>query len=321
VEGVTVRIGLDGEVVVAASVPSIGQHPESMFVSIVSRELGVESRSIVVERDDAAAASYSAGVFAGRGAVIIGGAVAEASRELRLKILHIASHLLGRPTETLRIHGGRIVTGKDVTRLSLKDIANVAYLNAHRLPPQTSPGLAISRFLDPKFGVFANTAHAAVVEVDSDLFTVKLLSYAAVTDCGNVLNEKTVNSQVLGGIAYGVSLALAEQLAYDDAGFLVYPTRGYYPVARAIELPDIKIEFLNTPAESLTGAKPVGQSGTIAAPAAIANAVADALRPFSVSVNQLPITPSSLFAASGALSQNGPPKIEIYKGKNNASSR
>ncbi len=296
VEGVTVRMGLDGSVTVAASVPSIGQHPESMFVSIVQHELGVRPENVVVVRDDAAAASYSAGVFAGRGAVIVGGAVAEGTRALRSKILHISAHLLNVSVDNLRIEDGRVIAKTTDASLSFEDVANVAYLNAHRLPPSTEPGLAAVRFLDPKFGVFANCAHAAIVEVDLELFTVKLLRYAAVTDCGNILNKTTVTGQVLGGIAYGIGLALAEQLIYDDAGFLVFPRQSYYPVCRATDLPNVTFDFLRTPADSPTGVKPVGQSSTIAAPAAIANAVADALRPFSVFVNQLPITPHSLFA-------------------------
>ena len=293
VEGVTVRLDLNGGVLVASGVPSIGQQPESMFVRIMQKELGAAPEQVSFIHDHVAAASFSGGVFAGRGAVIIGGAAAEAAALLRDKILTIAAHVLSTSLGDLTIEES-VVRGSGARTLSFKNIAEIAYLNAHLLPPGLAPGLSVTQFFDPQFGVFANSAHGAVVEVDPDLFIVKIIRYAVVTDCGNRLNEEAVIGQILGGVAYGVSLALSERIIYDDRGYLIFPRNTSYPLARATEVPPVRLEFLSTPADSRTGAKPVGQSSTITTPAAIANAVADALQPLSIDVDTLPITPDAL---------------------------
>ena len=295
IEGVTVRIEPDGTVTVIAAVPSMGQNPESMFVSIMERGLGVPGEVVSVLRDNTAAGSYSMGVFAGRGAIIIGGAAAAAARQLRAKVLAIAAHVLSVPADQLVIDKGEVYARDGDGRMSLTEVARIAYFNAHRLPPGEEPGLVTTRFVDPRFGVFANSAHGTVVEVDPELFTVKILRHAVVTDCGERINPSTVTAQVLGGVAYGIGLALTERLIYDADGRLVFPKDRPYALPQAVDVPDIAYDFICTPADSATGVKPVGQSSTIATPGAVANAVSDALRPLGVAVTELPITPESLF--------------------------
>ncbi len=295
VEGVTIRVEPDGAVTVMAAIPSIGQNPESMIVEIVRRELGVRAADVSVVRDDPTSAPYSMGIFAGRGAAIVGSATAAAARSLRAKILSIAAHLTSRPADALGIDDGRIADG-DGARMTLGELADVAYFHAHRLPEGVEPGLIVTQYHDPGFGVHSNSAHGVVVEVDPELFGVKLLRWAAVVDCGEILNETSLRGQLIGGVAYGTGIALTEQLLYDAEGYLVYP-RGvhYYPMPRSVDAPEVAVELLRTPANTVAGAKPGGQIAVIAAPAAIGNAVADALRPFGIAVDELPMTPARLY--------------------------
>jgi carbon-monoxide dehydrogenase large subunit len=294
-EGVTVRIEPDGTITVIAAIPSIGQNPESMFVRIIERELGVPGDMVSVIRDNTAAGSYSMGVFAGRGAIIFGGAAAEAARQLRAKMLDITGHVLSVPAGDLDMIEGEVRARDGEARLSLVEVARIAYFNAHKLPAGVEPGLVATRFVDPRFGVFANAAYGTVVEVDPELFTVKILHHAVVTDCGEMINPATVAAQVVGGVTYGVGLALTERIIYDGDGCLVFPRDRHYPLAQAVDVPEIVYDFICTPADNATGAKPAGQSSTIATPAAVANAVSDALRPLGITVTELPVTPESLF--------------------------
>lgn len=301
VEGVTVRIDTNGNVLVASGVPSMGQQPESMFVQLMQKELGVEAESVTVIRDHVAAASFSVGAFAGRGAVIVGGAAAEAAAMLREKLILIASHVLQVAPADLEIKSGIISSRSNYDKkLSIKQLSEIAHLNAHKLPKSIEPGLSVTCFFDPKNGVFANSAHGVLVEVDPELLLVKVLRYFAVVDCGERLNQTAVEGQILGGIVYGASIALAERILYDDDGCLLFPRHRTYPLLRASEIADVNLQFLRTPANSRTGAKPVGQSSTITAPAAIANAVADALVPLGIDVNALPITPDTLLVPPDA---------------------
>jgi carbon-monoxide dehydrogenase large subunit len=293
VEGVSVRIDQNGAVLIVSGVPSMGQQPESMLVRIIEKELGAAPAHVSLIHDDMGAASFSGGVFAGRGAVIAGGAAAQAAALLREKILRLAAHVMAVNVYELTIENS-VVTAHGRDGVSFKQLGEIAYLNAHLLPEGMEPGLAVTQFFDPKHGVFANSAHAALVEVDPELLTIKVLDYAVVTDCGERMNHDAVVGQILGGVVYGSSLALCERILYDQNGYLIYPRKTSYPLARATEIPDVKLDFLCTPAASRTGAKPVGQSATITTPAALANAVADALAPMGIAVNQLPITPDYL---------------------------
>ena len=177
------------------------------------------------------------------------------------------------------------------------------------------PGLEATRFYDPYIGTAANATHIAVVEVDVDLCAITLSRYVVVEDCGRIINPMIVEGQAVGGVAQGLGAALLEEIVYEN-GQLMTGSLMDYLVPTAAEMSQVEVVHLEHPSPStLGGFKGVGEGGTIGAPAAIANAVADALAPLGIEIAELPITPDRLFhllAASPASTRptnanTGPP--------------
>jgi carbon-monoxide dehydrogenase large subunit len=157
------------------------------------------------------------------------------------------------------------------------------------------PGLSATRVFDPPGPAFSGAVHVAAVEVDPETGRVTVRAYAVAEDCGPVINPMIVEGQVHGGVAQGIGEALGERLVYDDAGQLVTGTLMDYPLPSADALPAFAIAHLETPSPVIPGGfKGMGEGGTIGAPAAIANAVADAVKPLGLSVTALPILPAGL---------------------------
>jgi carbon-monoxide dehydrogenase large subunit len=168
------------------------------------------------------------------------------------------------------------------------------------------PGLEATRFYDPYIGTAANATHLAVVQVDLDLCTVAVTRYLVVEDCGRIINPLIVDGQAIGGVAQGVGAALLEELVYDGGQLLTGSLMDYL-VPTAAELPRIDVVHLERPSPStLGGFKGVGEGGTIGAPAAIANAVADALAPLGIGIAELPITGERLFRLLAARGDTPP---------------
>jgi carbon-monoxide dehydrogenase large subunit len=177
------------------------------------------------------------------------------------------------------------------------EVALQAYL-AHNLPAGVEPGLEETAFYNPANFVYPFGTHVAVVEVDRDSGEVDLVRYIAVDDCGNRINPMIVDGQVHGGIAYGVGQALWEEAVYDEQGQLVTATLLDYALPRAHKLPSFELDSTVTPCpHNPLGVKGIGEAGTIAAPAAVANAVVDALRPFGVRHLDMPLTAEKVWRA------------------------
>jgi carbon-monoxide dehydrogenase large subunit len=154
----------------------------------------------------------------------------------------------------------------------------------------------VTRFYDPYFGTASNATHVAVVEVDQDTYEVKTQRYIVVEDCGRIINPIIVEGQVRGGVAQGIGAALYEEVVYDEAGQLLTGSLVDYLVPTASELLPIEVHHIETPSPTtLGGFRGMGEGGTIGAPAALANAVSDALSPLGIEINELPITPERLF--------------------------
>ena len=180
--------------------------------------------------------------------------------------------------------------------MTFAEIARAAYAGARRLPKGMEPGLEATRFYDPYFGTAASAAHVAVVEVDLDLCSVSLVRHVVVEDCGRIINPMIVEGQAIGGVAQGMGAALLEEIVYGEGGQLETASLMDYLVPTAAEMPAIEVEHVERPSPTtLGGFKGVGEGGTIGAPAAIANAVADALAPLGIEISDLPITPERLF--------------------------
>jgi carbon-monoxide dehydrogenase large subunit len=180
--------------------------------------------------------------------------------------------------------------------VDLGRIAALAYAGTRRLPKGLEPGLEATRFYDPYFGTATGAAHLAVVEVDPETWAVRVLRHVAVEDCGRVINPLVVEGQTVGAVAQGVGAALLEEVVHDEDGQVLTASLMDYPVPSAMEVPPVEVHHLDRPSPTtLGGFKGVGEGGTIGAPAAVANAVADALAPLGVEVRELPITPDRLF--------------------------
>lgn len=296
-EAATVRVDPTGTVTAIFGLACHGQGHETSLAQVVAEELGVPIESVRVIHGDTAASPYGTGTYASRSAVLGGGAAILAGRAVREKILQIAAHQLEVGLADLDLGDGRVsIKGVPDRALSLREIAQAAYTGTKRLPKDLEPGLEATRFYDPYFGTASNATHVAVVEVDPEGCRVRVLRYVVVEDCGRVINPLIVEGQAVGGVAQGIGAALLEELVYAEDGQLLTGSLMDYLPPTAAELPAIQVVHLERPSPTtLGGFKGVGEGGTIGAPAAIANAVADALAVFGVEVNELPLTPERLY--------------------------
>jgi carbon-monoxide dehydrogenase large subunit len=290
-EGATVRMDPSGAVTVLAGVTSQGQGTETTIAQLVAGELGVPVSAVRVVLGDTDVTPFGLGAFASRQAVIGGGAALRAGRALREKIVRIAAHVLEAAAEDLELAGGRVtVRGAPDRSLTLAAVARVAHLETHRLPADLEPGLDVTRFYDPIRGTFAAGAQAAIVEVDPETGTVEIRRWVCVEDTGRIINPLIVDGQVHGAIAQGIGGALTEHLIYDDAGQLLTGTLMEYGLPTAAALPPFVVEHVEEPAANLAGVRGVGEGGTLGPAAVLAGAVADALSPFGVEPDELPLT-------------------------------
>jgi carbon-monoxide dehydrogenase large subunit len=301
-EGATVRVDPAGTVTASFGLACHGQGHETTLAQVVAQELGVELDAVRVVHGDTEAGPIGSGTYASRSAVIGGGAAILASRAVRDKALQIAAHRLEADVRDLELSSGVArVRGAPDRRLTLSEIARSAYAGTRRLPTGMEPGLEATRFYDPYIGTAANATHVAVVEVDLDLCSITLTRYVVVEDGGRLINPMIVEGQAIGGVAQGAGAALLEELVYDDGGQLLTGSLMDYLIPTAAELPRVEVLHLEQPSPStLGGFKGVGEGGTIGAPAAIANAVADALAPLGIEITELPVTPERLFRLLGA---------------------
>jgi len=297
-EGATVRMDPSGAVTVLAGVTSQGQGLETTIAQVVASELGVSLDAVTVTLGDTDATPFGLGAFASRQAVIGGGAVTRAARVVREKILGIAAHLLEAAREDLAIADGRVfVKGVQSRAITLVDVARVAHLETQRLPKDAEPGLEATRFYDPIHGTFAAGSQAAVVEVNVETGRCEIRRYVCVEDTGRVINPLIVDGQVRGALAQGIGGALFEHLVYDAAGQLLTGTFMDYALPVATAVPPFDLDHIEEPAQNLLGVRGVGEGGTLGPAGALANAVADALAPFGVEANELPLTPGRLWVA------------------------
>lgn len=296
-ESAHLRMDASGGVTVGVGTLSHGQGHETTYAQIAADELGLRPEDVRVVQGDTDTTPFGWGTFASRSIAIGGGAVRRGAGVLAERIARIGAHLLEVAPEDIELAEGSVsVRGAPERSVPIAEVARVAHHAAHRLPEGTEPGLEARTTFDPP-GTFSNATHGAEVEVDPATGAVEIRRYVVVEDCGSVINPMIVDGQVHGGVAQGVAAALYERLVYDDNGQPLSGTFADYLVPTAAEIPTIEIHHLETPsAHSETGAKGMGEGGTIGAPAAIANAVADALAHLGVEIDELPISPERLLA-------------------------
>ncbi|MEX2147066.1 MAG: molybdopterin cofactor-binding domain-containing protein, partial [Candidatus Rokuibacteriota bacterium] len=296
-EGATVRVDPGGTVTAIFGVASHGQGHETSLAQIVAQELGAAFDDVRVVEGDTAASPAGTGTYASRTAVIAGGAAILAARAVKDKAVLIAAHQLEAGVDDVVLQDGRAsVRGSAGRSVTLREIASAAYAGARRLPKGMEPGLEATRFYDPYFGSASNAAHVAVVEVDVETCAVAIRRFVLVEDCGRMINPMIVEGQAIGGVAQGIGAALLEEIVYSEDGQLLTGTLMDYLVPTASEMPLVEVLHLDRPSPAtLGGFKGVGEGGTIGAPAAIANAIADALAPLGIDITELPMTPDRLF--------------------------
>ena len=286
-----------GNVAVMVGTCGHGQGHQTTLAQIAADELGIAPDKILVRQGDTEATPYGWGTFASRSLVIGGGATKRAAAILAQEIKDVASHLLEADPGDLEIKDGKVcVRGSPNHYIEVAAVARAAHLEAHQLPEGEAGTLEASAGFDPP-GTFSNATHAAVVEVEPETGDVRIERYVVAEDCGVMINPMIVEGQVRGGVAQGIAAALYEQIVYDEEGQLVTSTLMDYLVPTAMEIPTIEVLHLETPCEyTETGAKGMGEGGTMGAPAAIASAVADALSRLDIEIDRLPIAPDRLRA-------------------------
>ena len=292
------RMDPSGHVTVSVGTCGHGQGHQTTLAQIAADQLGINPDRITVRQGDTESTPYGWGTFASRSTVIGGGATKKAAVMLAERVKEVASHLLEAAPGDLSIEDGKVfVNGSPDRFVSVAKVARAVHVEPHLLPEGELGTLDATAGFDPP-GTFSNATHGAVVEIDPETGAVRIDRYVVVEDCGVMINPMIVEGQVRGGVAQGIASALYEQLIYDDEGQLVTSTLMDYLIPTTMEIPSIEILHLETPCEfSETGAKGMGEGGTIGAPGAIANAVADALSHLGIEVDRLPITPDRLRAA------------------------
>jgi len=305
-ESATARMMADGSLMLMVGIVSHGQGMETSLAQIAHEELGVDPMQVSVRHGDTQVSPFGMGTFASRSMVMSGGAVAKACRALKAKMTAIAAHLLKCEGSQLRfadcaVHG----PGGSI---SFAEIGRIAHLRQEALPPGVDPLLEVTVTYQPAVdgGVFTYATQAAVVAVDLDTGKVEILDYAVVEDCGTVVNPLIVDGQIVGGIAQGIGNALYEEIPYNEFGQPLATTFADYLMPGAPEIPAIKIGHMSTPTPHTEyGMKGMGEGGSISPPAAIANAIRDALLRIGAEVNETPMTPRRVRAAvQQALARN-----------------
>ena len=274
-----------------------GQGLRTTLAQIIADELGVQPENVRIIHGDTDRTPYGWGTFASRSLVIAGGATLIAAQKVRAKLVRIAAHMLEvGPHDIVLSNGTAKVVGTDRS-LPIAALARETYHHTHRFGGQIDPGISEKGFYDP-LGTFSNACHAAIVEVDVRTGKVTIERFVVVEDAGRLVNPMIVDGQVHGGVAQGIGSALLEEIFYDDVGNTPSSSFANYRVPMAGDVPPMELHHL----ETHTGAtnlrsKGLGEGGAIGAPAAIMNAINDALRPFDVSLDEIPATPERIAAA------------------------
>ncbi len=295
-ETATIRIDSTGAITAAFGIASHGQGLETTLAQVVAEHLGARMEDIRIVQGDSSAVAGGTGTYASRSTVLAGGAAKLAADAVREKVLTVASHLLEAARGDLIADGGKIAVAGTDKSVSFRDVARAVYSEIARLPPESREELAATKTYDPIFGTTTSATHIAALEIDPQTFEIHIDRFVVAEDCGRLINPLIVDGQVHGGVAQGIGAALYEEVVYDEQGQIHTASLIDYLVPSACEIPPIDVVHLETESPTtLGGFRGMGEGGTIGAPAAVANAVADALSPLGIEINELPVTPERLF--------------------------
>jgi aerobic carbon-monoxide dehydrogenase large subunit len=307
-ESATVRIDASGKVFLSGGSCPQGQGMETVFAQIVADAWSVTPDDVVVSLADTAAIPMGFGTIASRSTVTLSAAIHFASERLRKKVLAIAAHLLECAPADLELRDGGVgIVGVPARTLSLARITQAARPGwDHGRPEGIEAGLEETFHFEPQTVTWSNATHAAIVEVDVETGRITIERYVVAHDCGNVVNPLLLEGQITGGAAQGLGGILLEGFVYDREGQLLTGSLMDYALPRADDMPDIQLIHLHSPSPlNPLGVKGVGEGGAIGPPAAIANAVADALSPFGAEFNETPLKPEQIVARARHAKRGG----------------
>jgi aerobic carbon-monoxide dehydrogenase large subunit len=296
-EGATVRIDPSGKVYVASGACPQGQGMETIFAQVVADAWSVDPDDVVTIFADTSAIAMGFGTIASRSTVTLSAAIAGATERLRSKIFAIGAHMLECAASDLELRKGGVgILGVPGAEVSLAEIAKAARPGwDHGRPPGIDPGLEETYYYEPPTVTWTYAVHVALVEVDIEVGRVSIERYVVAHDCGVVVNPMLVEGQIVGGAAQGIGGGLFEEFKYDAEGQLLAGSLADYILPTACEIPAMTVTHQHSPSPlNPLGVKGVGEGGAIAPPVALANAVCDALAPFAVELNTLPLTPERI---------------------------
>jgi aerobic carbon-monoxide dehydrogenase large subunit len=288
-EGAMVRIEPSGTIVVATGACSQGQGHETVFAQVVADEWGVHPEDITILLADTATIANGYGTIASRSAVNSSAAIVAASKVLRRKVLEVAGFVLECDVRDLELRDGAVaLKGAPQHRLTLSEIARAAHPGPEsRRPPGMSAGLEVTEYFEPPTVTWAYGTHAALIEIDADTGVVTIEKYVVAHDAGVLLNPTIANGQITGGVCQGIGGCLREQVVFDRDGQNLTGSFMDYALPVASDMPDLTILHTETPSMlNELGVKGLGEGGAVGPPAAIINAVCDALRPFGFELNR-----------------------------------
>ena len=295
------RFTPDGGLELRVGSHSHGQGHETTLSQVAHEILGVPHDLIKLVHGDTAETPYSTGTWGSRCMIVAGGAVAEACDQLAVRVKRIGASLLQAKPEDVRLESGHVVANSG--RVSVAEIARTWYRRPQELPPDVDPaGLEVTAGYKAKrdTGTFSYAAHAAVVAVDPQTGEVEIVDYVIVEDGGVLVNPMIVDGQIYGGAAQGIGTALYEEMAFDGRGQPLGSTLADYLLPGPAEVPEIRVFHMETPSPyTRFGQKGIGEGGAIAPPAAITNAVNDALKALGCELLDLPVTPRRIVEAIG----------------------
>lgn len=290
-----IRIDPTGKVAATLSTHSQGHGTATTMAQLIADRLGVAYEDVTVFEGDNSRGGFSPGAAGSRQGVIAGGAVISASDLLAARVKQIAAHLLNASTEAISLEDGMVhVAGAPEMSRPLREIADIAYGEPHRLPPGFEAGLEAQFRYQPPGMTMTSAAHLCIVEVDAETGFVKILRWITSEDCGTVINPAVVEGQVTGGLAQAIGMVLLEEAGYDARGNPIAATYKDYLLPAISDVPVFEFIHANTPSKSVGGMRGVGEGGAIIGPPTLVNAIADALSPFGEIAVNLPLTPAKI---------------------------
>jgi carbon-monoxide dehydrogenase large subunit len=295
-ERVDIAMSPSGDVEARIGASPHGQGLRTTLSQIIADELGIDLARVRIIHGDTDRTPYGWGTFASRSLVLSGGASKLAAAQLAGRLRLGAAALLQSTPDKIVLGGGRATVAETQASIALDEIARAVHHGPVALTEALGRDLSAFAIYDPA-GTFSNACHVAVVEVDVETGAVRIERYVVVEDAGRLINPMIVDGQIAGGIAQGIANALYEEIVYDDDGNILTATLADYLVPTMAEIPPVEIHHLATlTGASATQAKGVGEGGAIGAPAAIVNAICDALAPFGVELYEIPATPERIRA-------------------------